>query len=169
MPQPTDFGTITCSIARAFGLLGESWTPLIIRDVYCGVVRFDDLCEDLGVARSVLARRLTRLVDAGVLSRERYSHTHPRDEYRLTTMGFDLVPAVMAIMAWGDRWLDEGGGPPARLKHDRCGQDMVPTVCCSACGEPLHADEVTPHPGPGAHRGFGTMLVGLAMSRPTSS
>lgn len=165
MPQPIDFGTITCSIARAFSLLGESWTSLIIRDVYCGIVRFDDLCEDLGIARSVLSRRLARLVEAGVLRRERYSDTHPRDEYRLTPMGLDLVPAVMAVMAWGDRWLDEGGGPPARLRHDHCGRDTVPTVCCSECGEPLDAGELSPYPGPGAHRGFGTMIVGDAMQR----
>jgi DNA-binding HxlR family transcriptional regulator len=169
MPQPIDFGAFTCSIARGFALLGESWTPLVIRDVYCGITRFDALCEDLGVARSVLSRRLARLVDAGVLSRERYSETHPRDEYRLTPMGLDLVPAVMAVMAWGDRWLDEGEGPPAVLRHERCGRDMVPTVCCSECGDPLDPGEVVPHPGPGARRGFGTMIVGDAMARAASS
>ena len=160
MPQPIDFGSITCSISRAFALLGETWAPLIIRDVYCGIVRFDGLCEDLGVARSVLARRLARLVDAGVLCRERYSDTHPRDEYHLTPMGLDLVPAVMAVMAWGDRWLDEGAGPPARLRHAPCGHDTVPTVCCSECGEPLRARDVIPHQGPGGRQGFGTMVIG---------
>jgi DNA-binding HxlR family transcriptional regulator len=166
MPQPTDFGSITCSISRAFDVLADPWVPLILRDVYCGIVRFDELCEDLGVARSVLARRLAHLVEAGVLRRERYSDTHPRDEYRFTPMGADLVPAVMAIMAWGDRWLDGGDGPPMQLRHRPCGQDMVPTVSCSACGDPLRAEDVTPHPGPGGRQGFGTRLIGRFVTRP---
>ena len=164
MPPRTDFAAITCSISRAFALLGESWVPLILRDVYCGIVRFDDLHLDLGVARSVLSRRLATLVDAGVLHRDRYSDTHPRDEYRLTDMGRDLVPALMAVMAWGDRWLDGGAGPPMQLRHRSCGHDTVAIVACAVCGEQMPAEDVEVRTGPAGRRGVGTMLIGDAVS-----
>src|SRR3712207_8670659 len=94
-----------CSVARALEIIGERWTILIVRDAFMGVRRFDDFQRSLGVARNVLNARLHRLVEAGVLERRRYQERPPRYEYRLTEMGRDLWPAVVALMQWGDRHL----------------------------------------------------------------
>lgn len=160
MPRTTDFSAIVCSIARAADVVGPSWVPLILRDVYCGITRFEDLRADLGVARAVLSARLTQLVDDGLLEQVAYQESPPRHEYRLTPMGLDLIPVLMALMAWGDRWLDGGDGAPMALRHQACGQAMTPTVACDRCGEPLAADGVDPEPGPGGRTGPGTALIG---------
>ena len=71
--QRTDFSQMECSIARSLAVAGEPWSPLIVRDVYVGINRFDDLQRDLGISRKVLAERLAHLVDGGVLERRPYS------------------------------------------------------------------------------------------------
>ena len=92
-----------CSIARALEVVGERWTLLIVRDVLLGLCRFDQLQQSLGVARNVLAARLGRLVDEGVLERVPYSKRPPRHEYRLTEKGRELEPALTALRRWGDQ------------------------------------------------------------------
>ena len=96
-----------CSIARALELVGERWTLLIIRDVFLGVRRFEDLQRDLGIARNVLASRLDKLTADGILERRRYSEHPPRDEFLLTEQGLDLWPTVVALMQWGDQYRAE--------------------------------------------------------------
>lgn len=129
-----------------------------MRDLYLGVDRFDDLVRDLGVSRALLARRLESLVAHGVVTKERYQDRPPRHSYRLTESGLDLVPVLMAVMAWGDRWVSPDG-PPMRLTHDRCGHDLTPVVTCASCGDPVIAGEVTTSPGPGAAAGPGTWVL----------
>ena len=85
--QRTDYAQMQCSIARSLAVVGEPWSPLVIRDIFVGINRFDDLQRDLGISRKVLAERLRHLVEAGVLERRRYSERPPRDEYALTAMG----------------------------------------------------------------------------------
>ena len=109
--QRTDFSQMECSIARSLAVAGEPWSPLVIRDVYVGINRFDDLQRDLGISRKVLAERLKHLVDAGMLERRQYSKRPPRDEYALTEMGQEFVDVLMAMVKWGDRWT---GGRGAR-------------------------------------------------------
>ena len=67
--QRTDFGKMACSIARTLDVIGEPWSPLILRDVWVGMTRFDQLLDDLGISRKVLTERLNHLVDHGVLER----------------------------------------------------------------------------------------------------
>lgn len=161
MTQRTDFSAMACSIARAWSVVGEPWTPLIVRDLAMGFSRFDDLRADLGVARSVLADRLKTLEAAGVIERRTYrSVSRPRDEYVLTDMGRDLVPMVVALTQWGDRWLDDGNGPPVVFGHS-CGVSAKAVIICSECGEPLEAGEVTASAGPGTRIGPGTHRADL--------
>jgi hypothetical protein len=76
------------------------------------------------------------------------------------------MPALMAVMAWGDRWTAGEDGPPLRLEHARCGSGTEPIVTCSCCGEPLTFEELVPGPGPGARVAPGTdVLVGHLASR----
>src|SRR4051794_4094118 len=145
-----DFAAMHCSIARTLDVVGESWSPLLVRDLYLGVDRFDDLVRDLGISRALLARRLDRLVEHGVVEREAYQDRPVRHRYRLTEAGRALVPVLMAVMAWGDRFAAANGGPPMRLHHRSCAAGFTPTVCCSECGEPVDADDVRISPGPRA-------------------
>jgi DNA-binding HxlR family transcriptional regulator len=131
-----------CSVARTLEIVGERWTILILRDAFLGIRRFDDFQRSLSVARNVLNTRLQRLVDAGVLERRRYQERPERFEYRLTEMGLDLWPAIVALMRFGDRYLAGEDGPPMRLEHRGCGGAVSERGTCEACGEELTAREV---------------------------
>lgn len=147
--QRTDFGEMTCSIARTLDVVGEAWSPLILRDVWVGMTRFDQLQADLGISRKVLTERLNHLVERGVLERRPYDN-RPRHEYVLTTKGAELVDVLMTMKAWGDKWLAGEAGPPVLYRHHTCGEigDVEPR--CSHCGESMHATDVEVLPGPGA-------------------
>lgn len=168
MPQRTDFSAMACSIARSWDVIGEPWTPLIIRDLFIGLHRFDQLKADLGIAPNILTARLKTLTAAGVVERRPYSDGgRIRHEYYLTTMGDELVPVIVALTNWGDTWLSEAT-PPAIIRHVGCGQTPVTAVVtCSSCGEALTAPDIEALPGPGADPGPGTQLIGGGLSRPT--
>ncbi|MET8622546.1 helix-turn-helix domain-containing protein [Kitasatospora sp. NPDC004669] len=156
----TSLADVACSIARATDLFGDAWTVLIMRDVLTGIHRFDDLAHDLGISRKVLAARLARLVEEGVLERERYQEHPPREHYRATEKGAELHAVLLALMAWGDRWYAGEAGPPARIRHLDCGHDTDPVMACGHCGEPVTADNTTALPGPGGRTGPGTRVLG---------
>jgi DNA-binding HxlR family transcriptional regulator len=101
--QRKSFSTMQCPIARGLEHVGEWWSILILRDAFRGVTRFDDFSESLGIAPNMLARRLTALVEAGLLERRRYSERPPRDEYVLTRRGVDFRPVLLALLAFGNR------------------------------------------------------------------
>ncbi|MET7329615.1 helix-turn-helix domain-containing protein [Nonomuraea sp. NPDC005650] len=162
------FGEMHCSIAQAVGVVAEPWTPLILRDLFLGLRRFDDLAEDLGISRNLLTRRLEHLVAAGVVEKRPYQERPVRHEYVLTEAGRDIVPALLTLMAWGDRWSTPPGGPPALLVHS-CGERFTPVVTCPHCGAEATADTVTAVGGPGAAQGPGTMLLAAPSSPVTSS
>ena len=157
--RQTSFAQMACSLARGLELVGDWWTPMIIRDLQLGVDRFDVLAEDLGISRNLLAARLTHLTEHGIVARHRYQDHPPRDRYALTEAGQELWPVLMALTAWGDRWATPEGGPPLLFEHRRCGHRFTPAVSCSACGEPVDPAEVTAVPGPGARRGPGTQVL----------
>ena len=147
--QRTDFAQMTCSIARSLAGAGEPWSPLVLRDVWVGINRFDDLQRDLGVSRKVLTERLKHLVEAGMLEREAYSTRPARHEYVLTRKGLEFVDVLMAMAAWGDRWTAGEAGPPVLRRHRVCGHIAQVELRCSVCGEALHAAAVDVEPGPG--------------------
>jgi DNA-binding HxlR family transcriptional regulator len=133
-----------CSIARTLEVVGERWSLLILRDAFYGVHRFDAFQSDLGVARNVLTERLAKLVDFGVLERRLYSERPARFEYRLTPKGRDLLPVLLTMMRWGDRWASEE--PPVKLVHTTCGSVTHPLLTCSECGEELTRRELRLEP-----------------------
>jgi DNA-binding HxlR family transcriptional regulator len=139
-----------CSIARALEVVGERWTLLIMRDAFLGVRRFDEFQRRLGVARNVLNTRLQRLVEHGLLERSRYQERPERFEYRLTDMGRELWPSIVALMQWGDKWLAGEAGPPTIIRHRACGGDVSDKRTCLACGADLCAADVETVAGPGA-------------------
>ena len=161
--RQTSFAQMQCSLARGLELIGDWWTPLIIRDLQLGVDRFDALAEDLGISRNLLATRLSHLVENGIVARRRYRQHPPRDRYVLTEAGLALVPVLMALTAWGDQWATPEGGPPLEYLH-HCGSQFTPTVSCDACGEAITLADVKVRPGPGARRGPGTRVLAQALA-----
>jgi len=91
-----DYPSQYCPVASTLEVVGERWTLLIIRDVFLGIRRFDDLQRDLGVARNVLQARLERLIEEGILVKRPYQERPLRSEYRLTEKGADLWPVLVA-------------------------------------------------------------------------
>lgn len=142
-----EIGNQPCSVARTMAVIGDRWTMLVLRNAFMGTRRFDDFQNQLSVTRQVLTDRLKRLVEAGVFRKEAYQPN--RYEYRLTKMGLDLYPVLLAVTAWGDTWLDEGNGPPLTFQHKGCGETMKPVLVCSECREPVAARDVIPMIGPG--------------------
>jgi len=123
-------------------LLGDQWTLLVLREAFYGVHRFDQFQNSLGIARNTLTERLDRLVGAGLLTRVRYQERPARYEYQLSEMGRDFLPAMTALIRWGDRWLDDGSGPPVVVRHSVCGMSTHADVRCAGCGGPLTSETV---------------------------
>ena len=139
----------TCSIARTLDVIGEPWSPLILRDVWVGFTRFDQIQADLGISRKVLTERLNHLVEHGVLERRPYDR-RPRYEYVLTDKGTELLDMLMVMVGWADKWLAGEAGPPVLYRHRACGEISRVDLRCAHCGEPMHAADVELLPGPGA-------------------
>ena len=97
------FQTMQCPIARGLEHVGEWWSILILRDAFRGLTRFDAFQDSLGIAPAMLTKRLTALVQAGLLARQRYSDHPPRDEYVLTDLGRDFRQVLFTLMAFGNR------------------------------------------------------------------
>jgi DNA-binding HxlR family transcriptional regulator len=138
-----------CSVAKTLELVGERWTVLILREVFFGRRRFDEMALNLGIARNVLTQRLQRLTDEGVLERAAYQDRPQRFEYRLTEKGLDLWPVLVTLMHFGDRYYAPDG-PPVVLTHRDCGGTLDVHRTCMTCGEKLTARDVRAHQGPGA-------------------
>ena len=138
-----------CSIARTLEVLGERWTLLVIRDVFNGRRRFDQIQENLGVARNVLSTRLALLVEEGILEKRAYQERPPRYEYFLTDKGLDLWPILVGMLHWGDRHLSDEG-PPMLVRHKGCEGMIDDRGYCEKCGERLSARDAYTEYGPGA-------------------
>ncbi len=132
-----------CSLARTLSVVGDRWTLIVLRDCFLGVRRFDHFEERLGITRHVLADRLKKLVDGGVLEKQPYQDKPRRYEYRLTQKGKDLYPVILSLVHWGDRYMADEQGPPIRHRHRSCGHLTRGVLTCSECGEPLQPRDVT--------------------------
>ena len=135
-------GEQPCSVARTLSVMGDRWTMLILRNAFLGIRRFDDFQSSLGVTRHVLAERLKRLVEHGILKKTPYQDRQERFEYRLTEKGLDLQPILLTLTAWGDKWMDEGRGAPVIFHHRDCGHAFTPMVVCSVCKETVTARNI---------------------------
>ena len=152
-----DLAAEPCSMARSLSVIGDRWTLMILRDCFLGVRRFDAFQARLGISRTIVAERLGRLVDAGVLAKVLYQNHPVRHEYRLTDKGRDLHPVVLAIVHWGDRHYAGEAGAPLVHTHKSCGCDFHPVQTCSACGDAVAARDVEVRIGPGAGVGMAAL------------
>jgi len=163
MPGKTDLSELNCSLARTLEVVGDWWTLLIIRDAFLGVRRFGDFQRSLGIAKNILATRLEHLAESGILTR---GGSEARPTYQLTERGCELLPAMIALMQWGDKWLSRNT-PPVRVTDEK--GRPVATVKLRSAGGDVAARTVRFHPGPGADartRAFfseiGRMEAGIA-------
>lgn len=157
--QRTSFSDFACSVAKTLDVVGEWWTPLILRDVFLGVTKFDLIQQDLGIPRKVLSERLSVLVDHGVLSRHAYRDGRTRYEYQLTEKGNDFITALIAMMNWGDRWLAGPNGAPLQVLHAGCGGTVKAQLVCDNCGKGVAHEDLQTQAGPGAREARGTAVV----------
>ena len=139
-----------CSVARTVAILSDSWAFLVLRESYFGATRFETFQSALGIPRQTLTQRLRMLTVQGLLRQVQYSDRPKRSEYRLTTMGIDLYPVMLALLAFGDKWLCRAKTPPIQLIHNVCGSVCHPIVACSHCKNEVAAQTVTYRDGPGA-------------------
>ncbi len=150
-----EINTVECSIARALSVVGDSWTMMIVRDVFLGIRRFDAMHRDLGITPHRLSNRLGKLVRDGILARVEYEKRPRRFEYRLTEKGIDLFPLIVVLNTWGDRWMAGRAGVPIELVHRTCGRAIKPALTCPACDEKIVPREMSLRPGPALkHRGL---------------
>jgi DNA-binding HxlR family transcriptional regulator len=134
-------------MARSLEVVGERWTLLILRDIFFGIRKFEDLHRSLGVARNILQARLELLTEEGVVEKRRYQEG--RFEYCLTKKGQELWPALMALYRWGDRHYAPGG-PPRLILHRDCGGNVTERLTCEKCGNTVRLQDVYWEWGPGA-------------------
>src|SRR5215813_13274681 len=134
--QRKSFGNMQCPIARSLERVGESWSILILRDAFQGLTRFDQFQKSLKIAPNILSRRLSALVESGLLERRRYSDHPPRDEYLLTERGRDFRPVLWALIAWGNKHFAPQGSS-VMLVDSATGAPADPVLVDRATGRPL--------------------------------
>ena len=120
----------------AFEALGDRWSVLVLREIFLGARRFEELVAATEASRATLTQRLRSLVDEGILHRHPYQARPARYEYRLTRMGLALYPTALMYWLWERRY---GSSPdvPQELVHRNCGAAMTPLLVCRACLEPI--------------------------------
>ena len=130
-----------CSVAEALEVVGERWSLLALREIMLGERRFNQIAENTGASRDILAARLRKLVDADVLEKVQYESHPPRFEYYPTEAGRALQPILLSLMAWGDKYVHDGE-PPTLWRH-ACGAELKPVTVCASCGDPVNTPGTT--------------------------
>ncbi len=133
----------TSLMDQAAQIMGDRWGSLIMRSIYTGVNRFDDIRADTAIATNILSERLAWLTDFGMIRQRQYNSNPPRYEYRLRRKGVDYYHALLMLMQWGDKYFVAPEGPPLLLTHEECGHDLNPQVICSECREPVSFRDVS--------------------------
>lgn len=125
---------VGCPVARGLESVGDTWSILILRDAHAGVTRFDQFRKNLGIAPTMLTKRLGALTEAGLLEKRVYSERPPRDEYVLTQAGRDFLPVLLMIGAWAQRNCAEN---LARYIDDETGLEIEPIGVDAVTGAKL--------------------------------
>lgn len=139
-----------CSMARAMEVVGDRWSILLLREAYYGTRRFDEFQYYLGVATNILSSRLSKLVDAGLMTRVPLPEHSGRYQYVLTEQGLDFFPAYLALKKWGDTWLAEPEGPQVVFNDRTSGREIVYPEIVTAHGKKLRLEDVDVVAGAGA-------------------
>ncbi len=153
-PAALEWSADNCTIGRALAVIGDKWSLLVLREVFQGIRRFDQLTVRTAIPRQVLTDRLDTLVADGLLRREPYREPgqRSRHEYRLTRKGLDLYPVLLALQEWGSSYLAGPEGSPVEFVHRECGEPIDLVLRCRAGHEIDDNRAVGGRPGPGARR-----------------
>ena len=143
------FADVECTIARTIEQVGDGWTLMILRNALLGAKRFQDFEAQLGAPPNTLARRLSALTEQGFFERRVYEAHPRREEYELTDKGLDFLPVLLALAAWGARWLSPGGAP-LECVDAVTGRPLDPILVDAKTGRALVAGKVGLRAGPGA-------------------
>ena len=153
--QRKNFGNMECPVARSLERVGEWWSILILRDAIYGMTRFDEFQKNLAIAPNILTRRLTALVEAGLLEKRLYCEKPPRYEYILTPRGRDFRPILLSLQAWGNRHFAPEGAS-VMLVDRATGLPADPILVDRNTGRPItdatHANAPGPAAGPGVRK-----------------
>jgi DNA-binding HxlR family transcriptional regulator len=154
VPPALAWSTDNCQVARALAVFGDRSSLVVIREVFNGVRRFDDMQRHSGVNRQVLSNRLAHLVDEGILRKVPYQPEghRVRHEYRVTQKGLDLYPVLTALAEWGAKYVADPEGPAVEMAHRDCGAPVHTALVCEDGHRVDELREVVPRPGPGATR-----------------
>lgn len=133
---------MTCTIARAVDAIGDPWTIMIMKELFLGQRRFDDIQMYTGMSPHLLSVRMKKLEKRGIVQRRAYQQRPTRYEYRLTEKGIDLWPILVALKDWSARWGRWPEGEPLNIRHKACGHVTALKVVCSHCDEPINARDV---------------------------
>ncbi|TWB35737.1 HxlR family transcriptional regulator [Nitrospirillum pindoramense] len=150
--QRKSFEDLTCPIARSLERVGEWWSILILRDAFHGMTRFDQFQKSLDIAPNMLTRRLTALVEAGLMEKRQYSERPPRYEYVLTDRGRDFREVMLALLAWGNRQFAPEG-PSVQLVDTQTGLPADLMLVDRVSGKPAISRDFRLVPGPAADEG----------------
>jgi DNA-binding HxlR family transcriptional regulator len=131
----------SCALPAALEAVGERWSFLILRGVFNGLHHFEEFQSTLGIARNILSNRLARLVDHGILEREQDAADRRKVAYRLTQKGRELLPVLIALRQWGERWVSGVPSNPVLVdKQSRL--PVAPMAVRAADGRALTLDEL---------------------------
>ena len=134
----TRFDRADCPVARTTDLLGDWWTPIVLRELLLGQHRFNEIQERIGISKAILSARLKRLESEGVVDRVQYEDAPPRFEYHLTDKGRALWSVVVAMWQFGDDWMfDESPGALVHLVDRDTGEPVRAEVVDAATGNPI--------------------------------
>jgi DNA-binding HxlR family transcriptional regulator len=141
-----------CSVVKALEVVHTRSAFLILREAFYGATRFDEFTDRARLSEPVTAARLRELTAAGILAREPYQEPgqRTRQRYRLTDKGAELLPVLVALMQWGDRW-EQDAGAPVELRHAECGGLVSAQLCCDH-DHVVPGDELELAAGPGRTR-----------------
>ena len=151
-PAPLRIEAERCSIVGALDALGDTWSVLVLRELFFGVRRFNDIQHDLGISRSVLADRLGRLTDLGIIRGVPYQDpgSRVRHEYRVTRKGVGLLPLLIALKEWGDEHVNDGEAP-VELRDVETGEE-VRLEMRTPSGRRVEPNEIAPRARAAARR-----------------
>jgi DNA-binding HxlR family transcriptional regulator len=123
-------------------ITGDRWASLVLRSIFTGIRKFDEIRRDTSMATNILSERLSWLVERGVIRMQEYSDVPRRHEYRLNDKGIDYYPVLLMLLRWGDKYYSSPEGPPLLLRHGADGHALDPAVTCSGCGEVVKIRDV---------------------------
>jgi DNA-binding HxlR family transcriptional regulator len=133
---------MTCTVARSVDVIGDPWTMMIIKELFLGQRRFDDIQTYTGISPHLLSVRMKKLEKHGIVQRRAYRQRPERYEYLLTGKGIDLWTILIAFKDWSAKWGEWPTGEPLTIRHKACNHVTPLKVVCSYCNEPLTARDV---------------------------